>query len=178
LSPIEIKSWFIAATIFSIIVGFISSSIETNKKYGSVYISATMGAWGKIVMTLLPFGIYSIISMSSGGWDNIFQSPEIAMGAFLILLLSSNELGCALAVKRNYPMLRYKVSILSMWSLLWLCGALTSVILIYQADEIPTVVIVWQFILLVVSIATYFGTGVVVRLVEDGYTAKNALTRQ
>lgn len=170
LSLIEIESWFIAATIFSIIAGFITSSIETNKKYGGVYISATMGAWGKILVTLLPFGIYSIISMSSGGWDNIFQSPEVAMGAFLILLLSSNELGCALAVKRNYQMVRYKVSILSMWSLLWLCLALTSVILIYQADAIPTVVIIWQFILLIISIVTYFGTAVVVRLVENGYT--------
>lgn len=174
MSDIEIKGWFIGATVLSIIIAFISSSIETNRKYGNVYVSTTMEAWGKIFLTLLPLVIYVVISTQSGGWNNIFQSPEVAMGAFLILLLSCNELGCALSIKRKYPIARYKVSTVSMWALIWLCVALSSVIFIFQANEIPTAAVIGQFVLLFIAIATYFGTGVVVKLVEEGYVPQSS----
>lgn len=169
MSEVEIKGWFGAATILSIVLAFIVSSFETNKKYGGIYVSATLGAWGKVFLTLLPLVIYVATSTSSGSWNNIFQSPEIAMGAFLVLLLSCNELGCALSVKRNYPVARHKISAISMWSLLWLCVSLVSIIFIYQTNEIPTAAVVGQVGLLCVAIVTYFGTGVVVKLVEEGY---------
>lgn len=174
MSDIEIRGWFIGATLLSVVIAFITSSIETNRKYGSVCISATLRAWGKILLTLLPLIIYVAISITSDGWDNIFQSPEVAMGAFLILLLSNNELGSALSVTRNYPVVRYKVSLISMWSLLWLCTALASVIFIYQANEIPTIAVIGQFVLLLIAVVTYFGTGVVITLVENGYSPKSS----
>ena len=169
MTEIEFKGWFIAATIASVVLGFVTSSLSGYKQYGSRYMAVILGSWGRILVALLPFLIYIGISIASSGWSKILQSPEIAMGSFLIFLMSSQELGCALAVQHHYPVERYKVSIISMWSLLWLCAALASVILIFQADQIPFAAVLWQFALLIVAIVTYFGSAAVVKLVEVGH---------
>lgn len=173
MSGVEVWGWFVAATIVSILVGFFTSSLDGYKQFGSRYMGVILSSWGRILATLLPFLLYTAISISSSGWSKIFQSPEIAMDAFLILLMSSQELGCALSIRRQYPMERYKISMISMWSLLWLCAALMSVILIFQADQVPVVVIIWQFVLLAVAILTYFGSAAVVKLVEVGHIPRD-----
>lgn len=165
----EIKSWFIAATVFSAVLAFIMSVLDGRKKYGDRYMGAMLSNWGKIFITLLPFCIYIGISFYSSGWQKIFQGPEVAMGAFLILLFSCQELGCALAIERKFPAIRYRVAIVSMWCLLWLCCALTTVILVFIADSITTAAVVWQFVLLAVAIPTYFCSAGVIKTVEVGH---------
>lgn len=175
----EVKSWFIAATVFSAVLAFIMSVLDGRKKFGDRYIGVMMSNWGRIFMTLLPFVIYVIVSFYSSGWEKIFQSPEISMGAFLIFLFSCQELGCALAIERKFPAVRYRVAIVSMWCLLWLCAALVTVVLVFVADTVTTPTIIWQVILLVVAVPTYFGSAGVVKLVEvghvPGYRASNKL---
>ncbi|MCS4505996.1 hypothetical protein NYO91_18100 [Arhodomonas aquaeolei] len=165
----EVKSWFIAATVFSAVLAFIMSVIEGRKKYGDRYMGVMLSNWGKVFITLLPFVIYVGISFYSSGWQKIFQGPEVAMGAFLILLFSCQELGCALAVERKFPAIRYRVAIVSMWCLLWLCLALTTVILVFIADSITTAAVFWQFVLLAVAIPTYFCSAGVIKAVEAGH---------
>ncbi|MFM4651382.1 hypothetical protein [Aeromonas bivalvium] len=172
---VEFKSWFITATIASIVIGFVTGTFSGYKQYGNRYMGVILGSWGRILVTLLPFLIYIVISIFSSGWSKIFHSPEIAMASFLIFLMSNQELGCALAVQRNYPIERYKVSIISIWSLSWLCAALVSVIFIFQTDQIPLVAVLWQLTLLIVAIFTYFGSAAVVKLVEVGHTPRKLI---
>ncbi len=169
LSEIELKGWFIAAIILSVILGFILSALDMRRKFGDEYGAIIMSSWGSIFITLLPFSIYILVSIYSDGWSKVFQSPELAMAAFLIFLFSCQSLGMALSIERRAPSSRFKISILSMWCLLWLCAALSTAILIFIADEIPAVVVVWQFVLLGSSILTYFSSAAVVKLVEVGH---------
>lgn len=169
MSVAEFKAWLIAATVFSVVTGFILSVFNTRKKFGDSYSGICVKAFGRLTLSLLPFLLYSAVSVVSGGWAKVVQSPEIAMGAFLIFLMSAHEMGCSLSVSRNYPVVPSRVAMLSMWTLLWLCTSLTSAILIFQANELPTPVFIWQLILLVVAVLTYFSTCVVVRLIEVGY---------
>ncbi|WP_413616068.1 hypothetical protein MRB56_05425 [Halomonas cupida] len=178
MHDVEIKSWFVAATIASVLAGFMTSSVSGYKHFGSQYMAVIMNSWSRILTTMLPFLFYTGISVASSGWRKIFQSPEVAMVAFLIFLMSNHDLGCALAIRRQYPVERYKVSIISMWALLWLCAALASVVFIFQTDQLPLVAIIWQFVLLGVAILTYFASATVVRLVEVGHGPRSKSSKK
>ncbi|WP_217530564.1 hypothetical protein [Vibrio cholerae] len=166
---IDVKGWLIFATIISIVLGFLFSARNGYRKFGDRYSNVILSGFLSIFVTTIPFLLYVVISMATSGWQKIFNSPEIAVAAFLVLLNCCNELCCSLSVKRNFPVDRMKMSLVSMWCLTWLCLSLTSIILIFQSDAVSWFVVTWQFFLLFVSIVTYFCSAAVVKLVEVGH---------
>ena len=165
----EFKSWLLVSTVLSFIIAFILNVIKTNKVYGSTYSNTILKTWGHIFMTLLPIIIYSIISAVNHGWSKVFQSPEIAIASFLILLSACNDLCGSLSINHTRKISPVRVNIISMWSLLWLSASLVSVVLIFQATTVTTPAILWQIVLLVVSVVTFFATSAVVNLIRNGY---------
>jgi hypothetical protein len=165
----ELKSWLIASTVLSFIIAFVLNIFKTNKVYGSTYSNTILKTWGQIFITLLPIIIYSTVSAVSHGWSKIFQSPEIAIASFLIFLFACNDLCGSLSINHTRKINPVRVNIISMWSLLWLSASLISVVLIFQATTVTTPVIIWQIVLLVVSVVTFFATSAVVNLIRNGY---------
>lgn len=165
----EIKSWLIAATITSLVIGFITSTLSTKKKYGAVYNGVILSSWGKVFITLLPIFIYSASSLLEGGWDKFLRSPELAVAAFLILLMANNELGGALAINHNREISHKKVKIISMASLLLLTASIITAVLVFKSAVVTTPVVIWQIVLLILSVLAFFSTASVVNLVKEGY---------
>lgn len=172
MSAGDLKGWFVAATALSVILGFVRSSMSGRKRFGDGYMNVILDGCKQIAVVLLPMFLYSALAIKTSGWERIFQSPELAMGAFLILLAANHALGCSLAIQRTYPVLRERVSVISVWCLGWLCASLITVIFIFQENEIPTIVVIWQFLLLLAAVVSYFASAMVVRLVEIGYVPK------
>ncbi|SFR60324.1 hypothetical protein SAMN03092900_1604 [Thiomicrospira sp. ALE5] len=45
MQDIEIKGWFIAVTIISIIIAFVMSYISGSRQFGDRYMAVIMGSW-------------------------------------------------------------------------------------------------------------------------------------
>lgn len=168
------KGLFVAASVISAVVGFVKSSLSGHEKFGNVYMGVIYKSWGQVFVVFTPLVLYTVVSVSSSGWSKIFQSPELAMGAFLLLLAANHSLGTSLSLRRDYPVVPARVSLISAWSLGWLCASLVTVVLVFQESEIPIVVIFWQGFLVAISVITYFATAAMVRLIDIGYSPRGA----
>lgn len=172
MSDSELKSLFIAATVASAAIAFVQSMISTKRRFGGTYAEVMLWGWGQILMVLIPLFIYSIVAWAAGGWSKIIQSAEVAMAAATIFLMASQEMGCAVALERNYPVNRPRVAALSKWNLIFLCLSVVTVVLAFEATQLSALAVAWQFLLLVLAVLTYFSTAVVIRLIEVGYVPK------
>ncbi|OEE38974.1 hypothetical protein [Vibrio ordalii] len=175
MSGIEFKGWFIATTIFSVLMAFLVNIYETRKLKGTTYSSIMLAAWMKIISILGTFGLYTAVCFYSSGWKQLFQSPELVLAAFFILFETCRFMGNSLTLKGRFPIDPRKVNVLSTWCLVWLCIALTTLVSIVAVERIPMAAVLWQFILLFVAIATYFGTVVVLKLLSIGHVFQKSV---
>ena len=166
----DLFSWFILATIASILLGFALSVMRVGRRLGSSYRGAVIDAWLRVSGALLPVLIYSAISIARGGWEQIFHSPELSAGAMTILFMSCHELCLGLSVKHSWPVTSERLSLVGGWALVWLIASVISLVLVYQATPVPSGAVIWQIILLLVAVLTYFCTAVPTRLLRAGYT--------
>src|SRR5690606_9110737 len=144
--------------------------------FGSTYQKVMIGAWIKLLSSLVPVIIYVAISIAGGGWEKIFRSPELSAAAFTILFMSCHQLCLGLSVKHNLNLKPNRVGIVGGWALCWLIAAVISVVLIYQAEVVSGAVIFWQIILLAVAVLTYLGTAVTTELLRAGYVPKTLIS--
>ncbi|WP_397596908.1 hypothetical protein [Silanimonas sp.] len=172
MSQADQHSWFVLATVVSMLLGFLLSVSETSQRFGSEYRKTILDAWLKVFQALFPLGIYCVVSLVRGGWEQIFQSPELSAVALTILLMSCHELSLGLAVVHKFPIKPERLSIVAGWSLFWLIASTISVVLVYQASPVPAAAIAWQIILLAIAVLTYFASAVPVRLLRAGYTPR------
>ena len=168
----DLFSWFVVATIASILLAFLLSLGQVGKRLGSTYRGAITDAWLRVLGALMPVIIYSGVSMARGGWEQIFRSPELSASALTILFMACHELCLGLGIKHTWPVTLERLGMVGGWALTWLITAAISVVLIYQATPVPDGAVLWQIVLLVVAVLTYFCTAVPTRLLRSGYVPK------
>ena len=165
----NVFSWFVVATAVSIVLAFLLSLRQAGKRLGATYRGALIDAWLRVLGALFPVIIYGVVSVARGGWEQIFRSPELSAGALTILFMSCHELCVGLGVKHSWRITQERLGVVGGWALIWLIAAVISVVLIYQAASVPSGVVAWQIVLLIVAVLTYFCTAVPVRLLRAGY---------
>jgi hypothetical protein len=168
----DLFSLFIVVTVASTVIAFVLSLAKTGAHLGSTYRGAVIDAWLRVLGALMLVIIYGVISMARGGWEQIFLGPELSASALVILFMSCQELCLGLGVKHSWSITSERLGMLGGWALLWLIAATVSVVLIYQTAPAPLGTVIWQIILLLVAVLTYFCTAVPVRLLRAGYVPK------
>lgn len=153
--------------ILSIVIGFFLALKSGSKHYSSQYIDIILNSWGKIIFSLLPIILYIAIAILKGVWTPLINSAEFALAAAIISGLGIQEMCCGIAIKHDIEISKNRVSFLSVAALTVFSVSLATTIYVYLTNQSGISVFLFQVLLFVASIFSYFGTGAVIAVVEQ-----------
>jgi hypothetical protein len=155
------------ATLISVLIAFFLALKSGSKQYSSKYMDVILNSWGKIILTLLPIILYTVIAIHNGGWDTLINSAEFALAAALVSGLGIQEMCCVVAIKHNRDLNKNRVSFLSILALVVFTTSLTSMVYVYVTSQGGILIFFFQIFLFLTSVFSYFGTGAVISMIEQ-----------
>lgn len=163
---------FIAVTTFSVIAGYITSLRAARKKYGEKYMSVVNTYQWKCAKGIAPIALYIIIAFANGDFHKLLNGVAFSMAAVSFFALSAHELSMGFTLNHGLKSFSHRVALLSRINIIGLILSVVTVVLVFQAESVDFLFVVWQAIIFVASIFSFYANGSVVNLVKVGYVSQ------
>jgi len=162
-------SILICLTVISTIIAFFTSSRATRFRLGAIYEKTILVTLRDLAFTLSSIILYSLISVLSHGWQKIIYGPELAITAFLLMIMVCHSLAQGASLRSSCVIDPNKLSGVSALSLIALCSSLLLTVTSFQAEKIAHWVAWTQVVVLLIAVFLYFAVLSCMSLVRQGY---------
>jgi len=171
-----LTDWLWIAGAISVVLGIITSTIESRATFGGTYMSVVMRhQWG-VLVTVAPLLLYLFVCLWSGQWNKFLFGEATWLTALSLFVKSSHSLSCGFGVKPSMPVNPRRVALASAWSLTGVLVTLPVSILVFVYEPESVALVVAGSAALVLAAFSYYALASLVALHRVGYVSRKLRT--